>query len=251
MSRAFAPSGRLAGRVSVALALVSIMSPVLADGLGADNTEARNFEGLWWPHQEDSSQLPPPQTAVSAAGAPPPADAPGQAPPPGAPSVEFQVRVIECKPVQQMVISGGGLAALVFQSSSEIVMVSEFGMDFSRTIYLNGTHPKGLTPQPNGHSIGRWDGNTLVVDSVGFSDKDGKDRALHTVERITKVTGGFVDDIDINENGAPPKHQVVRYDLRPDEPFNEYVCEESFDRYQFIHGQLDNPNLPPRRNHSD
>ena len=64
-------------------------------------------------------------------------------------------------------------------------------MDFVRTIHMNAPHPKTVKPSRGGHSIGTWDGDVLVVDTVGFlpgvivplsglmhSDK------LHVVERF-------------------------------------------------------------------
>jgi hypothetical protein len=67
----------------------------------------------------------------------------------------------------------------------------EYGRGLKRTVHMNmASHPANLTPSRAGHSIGRWDGDTLVVDTVGFtpgiiaatvshSDK------LHVVERFT------------------------------------------------------------------
>jgi hypothetical protein len=40
-----------------------------------------------------------------------------------------------------------------------------------RRIYLNPPHPKDLLPTWNGDSIGHWEGDTLVVDTIGFNDK--------------------------------------------------------------------------------
>jgi hypothetical protein len=41
-----------------------------------------------------------------------------------------------------------------------------------RIIYMDGrTHPTDLTPSYLGHSIGRWEGDTLVIDTVGFNER--------------------------------------------------------------------------------
>ncbi|HEY2170194.1 MAG TPA: hypothetical protein VGJ30_11260, partial [Candidatus Angelobacter sp.] len=64
-----------------------------------------------------------------------------------------------------------------------------------RQIYTDGRdHPKDLTPTYMGNSVGKWEGNTLVVDTIGFNDKtwiDGTKHphsdALHVVERIQRV----------------------------------------------------------------
>ncbi len=66
-------------------------------------------------------------------------------------------------------------------------------MDIVRTIHLDmATHPADVTPSRAGHSIGKWDGNTLVVDTVGFTEGylDGRGGVkhsdqLHTVEKYT------------------------------------------------------------------
>lgn len=53
-----------------------------------------------------------------------------------------------------------------------------------RRIYLNREHPKNLKPTWNGHSIGHWEGDTLIVDTIGFNDKSwlNADMAPHTEE---------------------------------------------------------------------
>jgi len=63
-----------------------------------------------------------------------------------------------------------------------------------RIIYMDGrTHPADLTPSYLGHSIGWWEGDTLVIDTVGFNEGTWIDRRgavssdqLHTLERLTR-----------------------------------------------------------------
>jgi len=65
-----------------------------------------------------------------------------------------------------------------------------------RQIYTDGRqHPKDLQPLWMGHSIGSWDGDTFVVDTVGIKDRTWIDRmghphsdALHLVERFRRVS---------------------------------------------------------------
>jgi len=66
----------------------------------------------------------------------------------------------------------------------------EYGRGLARTIHMNmASHPASVTPSRAGHSIGRWDGDTLVVDTVGFTPGivagtvPHSDR-LHVVERF-------------------------------------------------------------------
>src|SRR5687767_13532706 len=77
----------------------------------------------------------------------------------------------------------------ITQNANAITM--EYGAGLTRTVHMNmKAHPATIAPSRAGHSIGRWDGDTLVVDTVGFapgslagtlphSDK------LHVVERFT------------------------------------------------------------------
>jgi hypothetical protein len=154
---------------------------------------------------------------------------------------------LQCAPVQRLNGSGGGMVSLIIQGSHQIVMISEEDMDIARKIYLNTRHPRPLIPQPNGHSIGHWDGNTLVVDTVGYADANGNDTKQHVVERFTKH-GNTLDDLaTITDASGAVRNQTLQWSWRPDLQINENVCEEGFDRYQVINGTLDNPNIPPSR----
>jgi hypothetical protein len=67
----------------------------------------------------------------------------------------------------------------------------EYGRGLKRTVYMNmASHPADITPSRGGHSIGRWDGDTLVVDTVGFEPGSlagnvPNSDALHVIERFT------------------------------------------------------------------
>ncbi len=80
----------------------------------------------------------------------------------------------------------------ITQTASTIVLKYGF-MDLERTIHLDmAEHPANLTPSKPGHSIGRWDGDVLVVDTVGFEPGYLDTRRgvmfsgeMHVVERFT------------------------------------------------------------------
>jgi len=80
----------------------------------------------------------------------------------------------------------------IFQTPDQIVMVFEYDRGV-RNIFTNGTpHPRGPINWWMGDSRGRWEGDTLVVDVVHFTDETWFDRAgnfhsdaLHLVERFT------------------------------------------------------------------
>lgn len=77
----------------------------------------------------------------------------------------------------------------ITQTAETITM--EYGRGLNRTISMSLTeHPGGMARSRAGHSIGRWDGDTLVVDSVGFEPGSlargvPHSEQLHVVERFT------------------------------------------------------------------
>lgn len=68
-----------------------------------------------------------------------------------------------------------------------------------RRIYMNRDHPRNLRPTWNGDSVGRWEDDTLIVDSIGFNDKswlvkvEPHTEELRMVERIRRVDGGLLE----------------------------------------------------------
>lgn len=71
---------------------------------------------------------------------------------------------------------------LIAQDEDTITLTYGF-MDIVRTIHLDqDKHPADISPSRSGHSIGKWDGDTLVVDTVGFSEGyiDSRSGAKHS-----------------------------------------------------------------------
>ena len=72
--------------------------------------------------------------------------------------------------------------------------------DNVRYVRMNGTHPENLMPSPMGDSVGRWEGDTLVIDTVGVKtdaftsvDRFGTPQsdAMHVIERYRLIDGAF------------------------------------------------------------
>jgi len=80
----------------------------------------------------------------------------------------------------------------ITQNEDQLIM--EYGRDLKRTVYMNmEPHPEGITPSRSGHSTGRWEGDTLVVDTIGFlpgrmAGDVPHSEALHVVERFSLGT---------------------------------------------------------------
>ncbi|MDB4511869.1 DUF6152 family protein [Arenicella sp.] len=125
---------------------------------------------------------------------------------------------------------------MIEQTNDKIVMTYGF-MDIVRTIHLDmDSHPADIVPSIAGHSIGSWDGDTLVVDTVGFSEGylDGRggvkhSSALHTVERMSLSEDG--ETLTIDYTGEDPLYLVgsftgTRDVLRTNDAFQPYECDD-------------------------
>lgn len=105
-----------------------------------------------------------------------------------------------------------------------------------RQVFLDGrAHPVEINPSWMGHSIGRWEGDTLVVETVGFNDRGWNDayprtEGMRLEERFTRSTYGRIDvTVTIEDPGVfeRPWVRTQRLDLAPQEELFEYVCENN------------------------
>jgi len=124
------------------------------------------------------------------------------------------------------------------QTRSELVILIEGSPPGFRQIFLDGrSHPPDPAPTWMGHSIGKWDGDTLVIDTVGFNDRGWIDNAgrpqteqLHVIERIHRPDLGHLEiEITIDDPGAYEHPWKVRrlLTLAASEEVQEYVCNEN------------------------
>ena len=123
-------------------------------------------------------------------------------------------------------------------AESHIFVMFEGNIHSYRQIFMDGRpHPPDLDPTWYGHSIGRWEGDTLVVDTVGYNDRfwfdfDGHPHTtqLHTVERFTRTDAATLKwDITIEDPGAYAKPFTVQTQARyePKWELMEYICNEN------------------------
>ena len=108
-----------------------------------------------------------------------------------------------------------------------------------RVVYMDGRkHPDDLLPSWWGHSIGRWEGDTLVVDTIGYNEKFWFDsrgtphtEKLHTIERFTRTNyGTLVNEFTLDDPGAFSRPVQLKFTarlLRPDLDLMEYICLEN------------------------
>jgi hypothetical protein len=121
----------------------------------------------------------------------------------------------------------------IVATPTEVVFLYELDHQ-ARVVYLNQQHPAKLKPSYFGHSVGHWEGSTLVVDSVGFNDKteifDGISHTaqLHVVERLSINPAGRLEDAVTFEDAGAYKEAIKFTDMfERGAAFQEYVCAEN------------------------
>jgi hypothetical protein len=147
-----------------------------------------------------------------------------------------------------MIISGGsGTAAAaleILQTPGKITMIFQY-RNSVRHIYTDGRdHPKNVELTWNGHSIGKWDGDTLVVDTVGLRDESWLDTGghehspeLHVVERFRRSDEQTLEiERTLTDPVALAKPYTIRVavKLRPNIDLNENMDGRQFDCMQFM-----------------
>jgi hypothetical protein len=125
----------------------------------------------------------------------------------------------------------------VVQTPGQINIFQEVSHQIRR-IYLDQPHSKNPLLTYEGDSVGHWEGDTLVVDTIALSDISWIDDAgsphsnqMHLVERITKINGGKNLEIVITVNDPValerPYNFTLYWSWRPDLQPAEYNCEEN------------------------
>jgi hypothetical protein len=210
-------------------------SPPAPPGSAAPNSDPHNFEGVWWMSGYQyllgpDIGVPPPlkpeymrilERRIRAKNrGTPEADASTQCLPHGMPRVMESPYPIE-----------------IVQTPGRITFLHEVAHNVRR-IWLDRSHPKDLRPTFLGDSVGHWEGDTLVVDTIGLNDRtfiddEGSSHStqLHVVERYRKIDGGSKLDLTITLDDPVTLehpysyHRILHW--RPDVRPQEYICEEN------------------------
>jgi len=104
---------------------------------------------------------------------------------------------IMCRPTGARQIIGPIAPIYILQTDDEMVFIVADEIRDVRHVYFDESHPRDLEPTYGGHAIARWDGDTLVVDTVGFNGTGEINKAvhsdkLHVTQRIRKSDDGTV-----------------------------------------------------------
>ena len=149
----------------------------------------------------------------------------------------MQTAWVSCRPGAVSTMTMPREKIVILESADEVTILFEMPR-MVRRVRLNGSHPASLESSYVGDSIGRWEGGTLVVDTLGFNgyaelDARGQPTSarLHTVERFTPSADG--NSIDIETTIEDPEYYTQPFTIKRSwkksparHPF-EYDCMEN------------------------
>jgi len=156
---------------------------------------------------------------------------------------------IRCKPssAARQVATAYGTQFVDVPELKRFYIFETGGAHSFRTIFMDGRpHPSGLSPSDRGHSIGHWEADTLVVDTIGFNERVWIDNLgmpttekLHTTERFTRTNFGTLKyEITVDDPGAYTAPWSSGFYMRwaPGESF-EFVCQENNQAPELVIGE--------------
>ncbi len=137
-----------------------------------------------------------------------------------------------------------------FGTATHLYFIFEGNVHSFRQIFMDGReHPpeEELDPTWYGHSIGWWEDDTLVIDTVGFNDRTWFDflgnphsTELHTIERYTRIDFNTLENITtVIDPAAYTQPFTIRFTARlqpPEWDIMEYVCNENNQDVEHIRG---------------
>jgi hypothetical protein len=158
---------------------------------------------------------------------------------------------VGCLPSGPRAFGGSRPGALLVKVTQTPHVITVLFEDFTyRQIFLDGRQlPEDPTPSFMGYSVGRWDGYTLVVESIGFNDQTWLDssghphtEALRITERFQRRNVGGIDlqvTLEDKEAYTRPWTVPVSVTLAPDTDLLEYVCNENESRRTSLSGRTE------------
>jgi hypothetical protein len=153
-----------------------------------------------------------------------------------------------CKPSAgpREVATAYGTQFVEFPDMQKIYIFPTGGPRHFREIWMDGrAHPQNLRPTYHGHSIGHWEGDTLVVDSVGFNEKMWFDaegsphtEQLHLVEKFTRVSQQRLKyEVTIDDPGAYTQAWSSGFYMNWSEGETfQFVCQDANMAYDLMTG---------------
>lgn len=136
--------------------------------------------------------------------------------------------------IPQGSVFAGGVGGVQFiQTDNQLNIVAEENHRVRR-IYIGVDHPKTVTPSYMGHSVGRWDGSTLVIDTVGVKTTSGVSNT-RTIERLSKKdqTGTVLEirTTTIDASGRATEGRPMSLNWTSGRDVAEWICEDYSDEF--------------------
>jgi len=143
---------------------------------------------------------------------------------------------INCLPPGPKTSTSVGPPVKIVQTPNLVVLLYEYQTRF-RQVFTDGRGlPEDANPTWMGYSVGKWEGDTLVVTTTGFNDRTSLDlaghphsEALRMTERFRRRDAGHMDlQVTIEDSKAYNKSWTlpVDLDLMPDGELIEFICED-------------------------
>ena len=113
-----------------------------------------------------------------------------------------------------------------------------------RRIYLNRPHPKNPLPTWNGDSVGHWEGDTLVVDTIGFNDKSWLSAEMtphteetHLSERMRQIQHNGSAYIELvgtveDRHALTSAYTYTRYYKKQSQEIPEHICADDVEMWK-------------------
>lgn len=138
----------------------------------------------------------------------------------------------------------GRVRPVYFMQTPNVVYIVHRGDAQVRRVYMNVPHSASPAPSWYGESVGRYEGDELVVDTIALNDRTFVDNyrtphteQLHVVERFKLIEGGNIlqVDVEVEDPGAftMPWRAIQRFKRYDEGGFRESVCAEN--NYDFFH----------------
>jgi hypothetical protein len=140
-----------------------------------------------------------------------------------------------CLPMGMAQMNAHPFPRKIIQTPTEVLLIYEGSGTTVREVFLDGrTLPKDPEPWWNGYSVGRWEGDTLVIETIGFMDDGWLDvrgspltGSGKIIERFHRVKYGYLEleeTIDDPKVYTKPFSAKLYYRLSPDTQLIEFVC---------------------------
>jgi hypothetical protein len=152
--------------------------------------------------------------------------------------------LVKCKPAGgPSFLNAPGFEIVDMPELERIFILDIAGPHSWRVIYMDGrAHPADLRPTFLGHSVGRWDGDTLVIDTIGFNEKQWlagsypSTQQMHLTERISRPSlKTLVYEATIDDPGAYTKPWSMKWTINEKTASKwieggeifEYICQDA------------------------